>query len=137
MGDASAVKWEGDNTPVAEEKNEVPDDLLREDLVKQREALLIRRLSQKSLKDKQIRARRAKSTKVSLSKSCDVTPSLDPAGGTRKPRPKSATMTAVDGAPLTQEEKEKRRELLLEKKKKLLMLQKLKAKKLAQSKQKS
>lgn len=110
------------------ETEEVPDELLREDLVKQREAILIRRLSQKSVRDKQLKAR-PKSAKLAQSVGGTKPPPI--MIGERKERPKSTgTLEPLTPEALSREEK---RKSLMEKKKKLLMLQKIKAAKLAKA----
>ena len=117
------------------EKKEEPigDNVLRADVMKEREAKLIRRLSQNALKGKTVTKARPLSASTSLK---SVTEELKAEGESteRKPRPKS--MSAATG--LTMEEAteaEKKKELILLKKKKLLMLQKLKAAKIAKQQQ--
>lgn len=107
---------------------ELPDDLLREDILKDREQRLIRRLSQKSMRDKQIKGR-PKSAKLAQSVGSTAPSTLEM--GAKKPRPKSTgTMDPLDTEAMSKEEK---RKSLMEKKKKLLMLQKIKAAKLAKA----
>merc|ERR1712115_229863 len=94
----------------------------------EREAILIRRLSQKSVRDKQLKAR-PKSAK--LAQSISGTKPVPREQIEKRERPKSTgTLEPLNPEALSREEK---RKSLMEKKKKLLMLQKIKAAKLAKA----
>jgi len=117
-------KKEAPKTP----EEPIPDDLVRAELLAEREKMLIRRLSQKSMREKKLKPRPASTTgdKLNVTK-----PQAD--RQTLEARRKSVGNPSGISIRTEEErlEAEKKKELIAQKKKKLLMLQKLKAAKIA------